>query len=454
MALGTYKVPSRLSEAEKSATNGKLQDDFKAWVEKFIGAARDANINTIQTVGDGFISYQDAKWKKANGNDTYIENARLFCRGLAWEFTYIRGGSAESKAQDWINENAADYGLAWHVAYDKDANVKTRFFYPASIENNYNQTEVVYEGDIDLGTPSRSTSASSRMSRSGSVSSVAYFFSNQFNTIQTSAESELLKGERALANDEPVYNTIKNVVWASMRSFSSTPSGKFVAWYPDYWGKAGNTPVMTIKDIELLDLKITQSDSEFFSHVYCTGVNMDGTALRKYQSQGVVSIESNLNALAAEAELNEDGIADVSDDVSYILQKILYIPEGEEWKYTPKELYRRYGARPKNADLTNLGSAQLIEAVGEEDSVNPTYIMPFLYALYSFMQHWAQQNKVDVTITFNPSIIPGCRIKLESLDVSFYVKGVTHSMDYSSGFTTNIEAICPTGTLVSGMVNV
>ena len=458
MALGTYKIPKELSSAEKSslkvtAAYSGLQPDFKKWVQTFVDAAKDKGFDTLVLNDDGYVSYPQAAALAKNGNSIYLDHAELFCRGLAWEYSW--SGSNNRNAMDWVDKHKSEYGLASFIDFDADTNVvKTRYFYPRSIEKDESLDGTVsYDGDMEgngLASASGASSASAQ-NTSGSVASVAYFFSNQFRTIEQSAESELLHGERALANDAPVFNTIESVVKASMRSFSSTPDGRFIAWYPDFWGKAGNTPCMTIKDIELLDLKITQSDKTFYSHVYCTGVRADGSPIARQMSQGVVSIESNLNALTSEAELIDAGASDVSDEVSYILKQLLYIPEGEEWKYTPKELYRRYGARPTNADLKG---AKVIENPDMGDSVNPAYIMPFLYALYSFMEHWSEQNHVEVTITFNPSIIPGCRIKLESLDVSFYVSGVTHNMDYSSGFTTSITAKCPKGSLVSGMVNV
>lgn len=462
--LGKYTVPKHLTEAEKNATTGELQPDFKRWVLKLIADLESEGIASIETIGDGFVSYPVAVALAASGDKTYIDakkdesdgNARvaLFCRGLAWKYVLNAPGIADWTSGNW-SWRVRSYGLDTATICSSDGTVQVRFFYPKSgnIEYSDDAMSVTYMGDIDDNTGNTgNTGDRVNNANKGSVSSVAYFFSNQFNSFQDPYVSEMLQGERALANDEPVSNMITKVVQASLRSYSSTPDGRFVAWYPDYWGKAGNTPCMTIKDIELLDLRITQSDSDFYSHVYCTNaVSQEGLALKTWQSQGVVSIESDINARASEAEQNETGFSDVSDEVSYILRKILYIPEGEEWKYTPKELYRRYGARPINA---NIGSAQLVENVGEQNSTNPTYIMPFLYALYSFMEHWANQNKVDVDITFNPSIIPGCRIRLESLDVSFYVKGVTHTMDYSNGFTTKITAVCPTGSLVSGMVNV
>jgi hypothetical protein len=84
---------------------------------------------------------------------------------------------------------------------------------------------------------------------------------------------------------------------------------------------------------------------------------------------------------------------------------------------------------------------------------NPQYILPFLYALYAFMENWSNQTSCNLTITYMPCLRPGMRIRLESIDVEMYVKSVTHTMNYSTGFTTSVSCCCPIGSLVPGMLN-
>ena len=112
----------------------------------------------------------------------------------------------------------------------------------------------------------------------------------------------------------------------------------------------------------------------------------------------------------------------------------------------------------KTKSLPGLGSAKLVEDVSENQKAEsegtaPEHILPFLYALYDFMWHWASQYQAKIDVTFMPEVFPGCRIKVESLDIEFYVESVSHTMNYSSGFSTTIKAICPVGSLVSGMVS-
>ena len=287
-----------------------------------------------------------------------------------------------------------------------------------------------------------------------SVASVAYYFSKQFQSFQTQTESLTLTGNRALANDVPLWSYVSDAVKSSLRTCASGPNGEFVAWYPDWFGKYDNTPVVEIEDVELIDFKITQSDAEFYSHVYARGVTPSGASVGYLYTQGVVSIESNTVAQASTVSVSGAGGTSsdayaVSDQVSAILSEMINIPSGEEWKYTPKELYRRYGARKKDETCSTLVESG---SDGVTADKNPQYILPFLHALYSFMKHWANQYKCTLTITFMPNIFPGYRVKVKSLGISMYVTDVSHSMSYDGGFTTSVTCAYPSGSLVSGML--
>ena len=190
-------------------------------------------------------------------------------------------------------------------------------------------------------------------------------------------------------------------------------------------------------------------------------------------------------AQSAESELT--GTSEASDAVSPLLAKMIYIPEGEEWKYTPKELFRRYGARPaKTNSLPNFSGNVLMEdwddnrvkrekdklkkssayndddgsegadvGDGSDSGSTPQRILPFLYALYEFMYHWANQYQAKVQVTFMPEVFPGSRISVTlpaGNSISFYVQSVTHNMSYTNGFTTTLGCICPVGDIVPGMV--
>lgn len=457
--VGTYTIPAESSEKQYAGLDGSsgsgvcgnasgLQQDFADVVNEFINAAKDAGI-TIEAGQHGWISKSSAESMAANGNSFYQNNIKTFGWGLGLYILKISGTTSDSKsAEEWISSNKSNYGLEFNTA---TTGWSLQGYYLApSIKEDSGATELKYEAASD--------SSSNSSSSGGSVASVAYFFSNAFSGYSDSAESNLLQGQRALANDEPVWNSVKKACNASMRSFMSLADGRFCAFYPDYYGLyegCNATPYLELDNIDLIDLKITQSDDEYYSHVFVSGVTEDGTTMDYAYTMGVVSVESDTVASVSQAEATEV-ITEVSDQVSAILSKLINIPEGESWKYTPKELYRRYGARPTKG--YTLGAvAKLVENVSDTldngTETKPQYIMPFLAALYEFMYHWANQNQATLQITFQPSLFPGCRIKLKGFDISFFVKSVSHSMSYETGFSTTVKCTCPVGSLVSGMVN-
>ena len=266
------------------------------------------------------------------------------------------------------------------------------------------------------------------------------------------AASQLLVGERALANDEPVWNTVKDIFNSSMRTVMAGPDGTFMAWYPDYWGVSGNTPCLLLDDIELIDLKITQPDDTFVSHQFCAGVNTGGQYLTSSGqtsdmqwalTQGVVSIESNTAALSS-GVLNDVGENAISNEPSELLKKLINIPEGEEWRFTPRELYRRYGARPAKKQLQHVIEKPNDSGTSGGTDANPQYILPFLYALYEFMRNWANQYQMSLQITWMPNIWPGMRVKVKSLGLSGYVTNVQHSGGPNAGqYSTSVTLVCP-----------
>lgn len=454
--LGKYTVPRDTSEnkyagandaCRGTGTNG-CQQNFSDAVDAFVSDAKDAGYN-IDLGYSGYVSRASAEEWAKDGNNGFLDNIVYFGWGLGREIESVYptpGQSPEKGVVEWITSNIAKYGLTY--ASGRGVNKKIEYIRPAYFQQSGDVSDIVYEGD--------NTNQDTQSSTDASVSSVAYFFSNQFQSIQDVGEAFMLQGERALANDEPLWNSVKKAVNASLRSCASGPDGEFIAWYPDYWGMYGNkTPYLILEDIELKDLTITQSDDEYYSHVFVPGVDQMGSSISYIYTQGVVSIESDTAAKVSAAASGDDAYY-VSDEVSSILKELIYIPEGEEWRYTPKELYRRYGARP-NTTPSLSSAASLIETGtdDEEGTTKPQYILPFLYALYEFMYHWANQYQATLSMTFQPGLFPGCRVKVKSLDISFYVEEVTHNVSYEdgAGFTTTARCTCPVGSLVSGMVN-
>lgn len=498
-SLGTYSVVPGKAGANAALCKGSgdygLDVDFCTVVKQLASELESRGVKI--TLGTkGYMSKGEAQ-RLESKSPGYLAELGYFGWGLGWEIGgYVEHGGDKVSATKFFGTKAmSDVLKAVSLEYCESKKRRYRrdgedsiltYLRPAYVVEKSGLLTMLHQrGDMTRPFPAMldevveqafesaasgdSTTADSAASGSvtaestTSLASASYFFANQFLNVQNSAESNMLKGERALANDEPLWDTVKKAVNASLRTCSSDAEGNFLAWYPDYYGTYGKTPRVVIKDVELINLTISQSDDQFYSHVFCPGVTPGGEKIdmSTMWTQGIVSIESD-TAATVSGSLSKLGIDALSDEVAPILDELIYIPEGDRWKYTPKELYRRYGARPAKTPslpvLASSGGGKLIEDVSEnekaaEEGTTPEHIMPFLYALYEFMYHWSNQYSARIETTFMPEVMPGMRLMVESLDISFYVKGVSHSMGYTGGFTTTIETICPVGTLVSGMVN-
>ena len=516
--LGKYTVPNKGAGdndavCKGSDTNG-LQPDFRKAVESLKASKELKGLGYSIVVGArGYMPRSTAQEQSNRGNDAYLRNLSYFGWGLGWQVVKVLKDGEEVSFDVFDSDGQLksllnSYGLWGYCYYDK-AVLKLAFIKPLDVSFSFSSDvkELSYDGENtsaadacaeqyeskygdSASSVSGASSSSSGGSSGGSIAAASYFFANQFNAMVDSTEANLLKGVRALANDVPLWDYVKKAVNSSLRACSSDPDGNFIAWYPDYYGLYYDTVTTNIELIELQDLTITQSDKEFYSHVFCPGVTVDGSKMDMLFTQGVVSIETDdaATAQAAESELFET--SEASDAVSPLLAKMIYIPEGEEWKYTPKELFRRYGARPaktnslpnfqgnvlledwddnsvkKEKDKLKKSSAHNYDSDDSEDDSGeaasesadsgstPQRILPFLYALYEFMYHWANQYQAKVQVTFMPEVFPGSRISVSLPNgdhISFYVQSVTHNMSYTNGFTTTLGCICPVGNIVPGM---
>lgn len=454
--LGKYFVPTDddkyagVNEAETrgEGTNG-LQGAFEAACRLF-AADLEKNYNglTIDFGYSGYVSKESAERWAEDGNVKFLQYIHYFGYGLAWEFSLIDVGErTKLNAVNAISSYALKYNLSVNV-YDSGGFL---FVTPRYVQSKDGITASEYGGDAD-STEEAEAQGGGANSSSGSLASTAWFFASSFGDTMNAAASQLLVGERALANDEPVWNTVKDIFNSSLRTVMAGPDGTFMAWYPDYWGVSGNTPCLLLDDIELIDLKITQSDDTFVSHQFCAGVNTGGQYLTSSGqtsdmqwalTQGVVSIESNTAALSS-GVLNDVGENAISNEPSELLKKLINIPEGEEWRFTPRELYRRYGARPAKKQLQHVIEKPNDSGTSGGTDANPQYILPFLYALYEFMRNWANQYQMSLQITWMPNIWPGMRVKVKSLGLSGYVTNVQHSGGPNAGqYSTSVTLVCP-----------
>jgi murein DD-endopeptidase MepM/ murein hydrolase activator NlpD len=245
-------------------------------------------------------------------------------------------------------------------------------------------------------------------------------------------DSLLLRGQRALENDVPLLDSVREITIASMRNFASLPNGDFIAWYPDYFNIARRNPWLRISHAELKKCTIDLSDKSLTTHVYILGnpwgLGSQPTAnsdwYEKLAGTGVVTIEqpkildSFLNPLYKSSKTGD---------------RLTSAYDGDA-KYPSLEFLEKYGARPyKEQNLTIR---------------HP--VMEFFYAYHTFIQKWSEQFISTAEFTFMPELFPGMIIEIpkSSKDdplggITFYVQDVTHNCSYENGFTTTATLVAP-----------
>lgn len=240
-------------------------------------------------------------------------------------------------------------------------------------------------------------------------------FSNKLSA-QLGASEETR--EKAFLNDEPLMTAIQSIVQASMRNFQSAPNGDFVAYFPDYFGVDGKQAVVKVEDIEMKNVQINLNDDALATHVYVGGgADMRGATTSGpawLYSQGYVSVENEeaFSAMTAFAPR-------VTGDTAI----------------TGEDVMRKFGARPyvSNMPWIQKGAPE------------------FLAAMHLFSTKWAEQYSTSIDLCFMPEIFPGMRIELAGHNLQVYVTGVTHSGDYTNGFTTSVTIMAPSMPSVAAM---
>jgi hypothetical protein len=228
--------------------------------------------------------------------------------------------------------------------------------------------------------------------------------------------SNLLTGERALANDVSLLQWIGQVCAASGRSFMSKPNGEFFAFYPDYFNYFTNTPYFRVADIELVDFTVYENDTELTTHLFATGPTAFGG------HQGPISIQDRINSMVASVE---------SEAFSYFINIDEADPQKARSNTSSFDAYaflRRYGARPLPKDF--------------DDIQHP--VLLWLVAWREFTLQWAKRYSAQCETTFLPELFPGTVIELGGLGgITMYVENVTHTFSRSGGFQTSASLISP-----------
>ena len=221
--------------------------------------------------------------------------------------------------------------------------------------------------------------------------------------------SDALTGKRAWINDVPLIQGITDLAAASMRDFQSAPNGDFIAYFPDRLGIYGKFPTMQIRDIEVVDFKISVSDAQMVTHYVSVGdfTNVEphtGTDWDVFLLAGYVTVEQ--------------------DDVMRLL---MGLTEEETPEGLGSFMMQRFGIRPRRDDNYNI----------RDSGYN------YMIALHRFQEAWAAQWQALVTFSYLPELFPGMRIELVDHGLAVYVESVSHQGSRTGGFSTQAMVSTP-----------
>ncbi|MEM3008432.1 MAG: hypothetical protein QXY15_10325 [Candidatus Nitrosotenuis sp.] len=225
-------------------------------------------------------------------------------------------------------------------------------------------------------------------------------------------QAMFLTGERALMNDISCLEGVKQLTQASLRTFRSLPDGRFMAFYPDYFG-VDRDPYWQIHDIEIIDLGIQLNDESLATHVYVIGDGGERLGIERWYnlvaSRGVATIinasmlDNFIEPFSEEKGVNKGLLAD------------------------PFAFMQHFGYRPYK----------------EEKPLITNAFYEFLMAWQKFMWLWSQQFATRVEFTFQPEVMAGGLIAFPDHHLQMFCESVTHSFDYSGGFGTTATLTAP-----------
>lgn len=250
-------------------------------------------------------------------------------------------------------------------------------------------------------------------------------------TLEESALSLSLKGERSLMNDKPLMEFIEQLCEASLRQFQSMPNGNFYAFIPDYFGGLTRREAYwEIHDIEILDGKIELNDDALATHVYVVGdtgvINQTVDLWEKTSTAGVVTV---FNAFMADFVngVNSPVLEKSKTGKAEYEKKVSELPSLAS-KTKALTFLNRYGARPYYE---------------EAPMIRSHYFEMFL-AYQKFCLLWSKQFSTVFEFTFMPELIPGGLIKFPEHGLQCYIEEVSHEGDYEKGFRTRASLGAPT----------
>ena len=336
-----------------------------------------------------------------NWND--IKNNKILYKGRPWEMQYL----------------GARRPITLHPNYNQ-TKLQAIQKYSASLDN------IVVPGSSSGSNPTTTPGVASQTlnpadAQQTSTTGIKNAYWNLMQPPQFDVRASMMVGTpRAFLLDNPVMKDLTDILQSGLRSYMSAPNGDFVAWFPDYYGVYGTDPVLDISPVEIIDFNIYHDDNQLTTHVGIVGdpngVGYSISIMDYLSTNGIVSIEDGATMqLLFGTNINSDPV--INKDESNALTFL-----------------NRYGMRP---------------FVSEQQMIK-THTLEYFYALYTFMEQWANQFVSTINLTFMPEVYPGMRISMDiaddtgtSYNYKFYVKKVTHQGSRSGGFTTQVELTAP-----------
>jgi hypothetical protein len=289
-------------------------------------------------------------------------------------------------------------------------------------------------GGSSTSTPAGTTGAGSSAFTQDDLYAIgrASAVSTQFNLpgILNASESIFMRGAKSIYNDEPIMGFVEQLCKASLRSFQSLPNGAFFAFFPDYFGAYGHrVPYWNIENVEIVDGGIDLTDESLATHVFVvgdTGGLPDGTIdlAEKIASKGVVTI---FDAFASKfmIQKSQDTTDSKTDDNTQAFEEAF-------------NFLRKYGIRPHYE---------------EAPFIRNSYFEMF-YAFTQFQLLWANQFRTQFAFTFMPELYPGGIVSFDEHGIQCYIDSVTHTFDYTGGFTTQANLTAPSSIAKPGGTNI
>ena len=200
--------------------------------------------------------------------------------------------------------------------------------------------------------------------------SMASAFAAQLEFPTDYISAMFLTGYKAFENDITCMEGIQQFCQASLRNFMSLPDGRFLAFYPDYFGAHGRQAYWPIYDIEITNGGVVLSDDDLATHVYVTGDvgSPDGQIdwIDRAASRGAITLDMPLLLRS----FIQPGITEQDANV----QDMGWAPGTMR---TAFDFYNHFGVRVYKQDVPIIRNT----------------FYEFLYAWQTFMLKWAQRSR-------------------------------------------------------------